>query len=212
MLLFVDNDVVIKLAEYELLTSLHGIVSKSGHRIHVLESLAYVAGLNNVKRAQKVFSTDSSIEQIKEFLDTVELARINKLSTMTLINSINEPNLDEGELTLLGCAIESDMAGFCSGDKRAIQAVNDLASIKTLSLENCIIIILEHTLKLLITAFGAGVLQQVICKPNVDKAVRLCFQGATADNLDQTILALESYINDLKNKCQSLAFVELTDF
>lgn len=212
MLLFVDNDVVIKLAEYELLLSLHEIVSNSGHVVHVLESLPYVAGVNNPIRSHKVFSTESSLEQVKQFLDKAHLARIELVSTMQLINSIDDPNLDEGELTLIGCAMESEEPGFCSGDKRAIRAVNKLVSAQTLTLDHCIIIILEHTLHMLVRALGTDVLECVIRKPNVDKAVKLCFQGATVDTIEHAISALDSYINDLKRKCPSLVFIELGDF
>ena len=210
MLLFVDNDVVIKLAEYELLISLHEIVKNSGHVVHVLESLPYVVGVYNPERAGKVFSSESSLEQMKEFLSMVQPACIKQLSTLQLINSIDDPNLDEGEMTLIGCALESNEAGFCSGDKRAIRAVNELTSAQTLTFDHCIIIILEHTLQMLINVMGAGdVFERILRKPNVDKAVKLCFQGATTDTVAHVISALESYINDLKKKCPSLTFLEL---
>ena len=150
------------------------------------------------------------MEQAKQFLDVVQPARIKQASTIKLINSIDEPNLDEGELTLIGCAIESDMPSFCSGDKRAIRAVNKLASTQALTFDNCIIIILEHTLQMLINALDTGeVIERVVCKPDVDKAIKLCFQGAAVDTIENVILALNSYINDLKNKCSSLCFLEV---
>ncbi len=213
MFLYVDNDVVIKLAEYELLISLYDIVTTLGHNVHVLESLPYVVGVNNPDRANKVFTSASSLEQIRQFLSMVQPARIMLASTLQVINSIDEPNLDEGELTLIGCAIESVEPGFCSGDKRAIRAVNKLVSAQTLTFDHCIIIILEHTLKILIHAMDVGdVFERILRKPDVDKAVKLCFQGATADTVAHVISALESYINDLKKKCPSLTFVELDSF
>lgn len=213
MFLYVDNDVVIKLAEYELLISLHNIVTQLGHDIHVLESLAYVVGMNNPDRAKNVFSSTSSIEQVRQFLSKVQPARILKASTLQVINSIDEPNLDEGELTLIGCAMESAEPGFCSGDKRAIRAVNKLASTQTLTFDHCIIIILEHTLQMIINTMDAGdVFERILRKPSVDKAVKLCFQGATVDGVEHVISALESYINDLKKKCPSLTFLEVGSF
>lgn len=207
MLLFVDNDVAIKLAEYELLLCLQEIISKSGHYIQTLDSLPYVAGIFNPNRKRNSLSNGKSLEQIKTFLSTTGTASIELASTFQLIASINDPNLDEGELTLLGCALESDNSGFCSGDKRAVQAANKLVQSKTLPLENCIIIILEHTLKILLQAHNTEeVLRKVLSNPNVDKAIGICFRGATPDTIENVFAALESYISDLKRKCDSLTF------
>lgn len=213
MILYVDNDVVIKLAEYEMLISFYDIVTQLGHNVHVLESLPFVVGVNNPERANKVFTSASSLEQVRQFLTMAQPARIVQASTLQVINSIDEPNLDEGELTLIGCAIESVEPGFCSGDKRAIRAVNNLVLTQTLTFNHCIIIILEHTLKILINAMNLGdVFERILRKPDVDKAVKLCFQGATVDTVTHVISALESYINDLKTKCPSLTFLELDSF
>lgn len=207
MLLFVDNDVAIKLAEYELLLCLQEIISNSGHHIQTLESLPYVAGIFNPNRKKNSLSNVKSLEQIKAFLATTGTASIALASTFQLIASINDPNLDEGELTLLGCALESDNSGFCSGDKRAVQAANKLVESKTLPLENCIIIILEHTLKVILKARNTEeVLSKVLGHPDVDKAIAICFRGATPDTIENVFAALESYIGDLKRKCESLTF------
>lgn len=213
MLLFVDNDVVIKLAEYGLLMSLHEIVTEAGHEIHVLNSLPYVVGVNNPSAANQVLSSQSSVEQVKKFLEVVNPASIKQATTFHIINSINDPNLDEGELTLIGCAIESDNPVLCSGDKRAIKALNNLIAAESLSFSHCIIILLEHTLQILVNSMDEDyVLKQVMRKPDVDKAIRLCFQNATSEDIDSVISGLESYINSLKMECSNLTFVELNEF
>ena len=207
MLVFIDNDVVIKLAEYELLLCIQEIISNSGHNIQTLETLPYVAGMFNQDRVKHIPSNVKALEQIKTFLESTGIASITLPSTFQLIASINDPHLDEGELTLLGCALESDTSAFCSGDKRAIQAANKLVELKILSLENCIIIILEHTFKILLKAHNTEeVIRKVLGNPNVDKAIAICFRGATLDTVDNVFAALESYIGDLKRKCDSLNF------
>lgn len=207
MLLFVDNDVAIKLAEYELLLCLQEIIANSGHDIQTLESLPYVAGLFKPTGRKNLPSNAKALEQLKAFIGKTDIASIAYPSTFQLIASINDPHLDEGELTLLGCALESDDPAFCSGDKRAIQAANKLVESKTLPLEHCIIIILEHTLKILLKIHNPEeVISKVLGKPNVDKAIGLCFRGATPDTMENVFAALESYIGDLKRKCDSLTF------
>lgn len=207
MLVFIDNDVAIKLAEYELLLCIQEIIYNSGHTIQTLESLPYVAGIFNPGRVKHLPLNAKALEQIKTFLELTGIASITLPSTFQLITSINDPHLDEGELTLLGCALEAGTSAFCSGDKRAIQAANKLAELKTLSLENCIIIILEHTLKMLLKVHNTEeVIRKVLGNPTVDKAIAICFRGATPDTVDNIVAALESYIDDLKTKCGSLTF------
>lgn len=209
MWLFVDNDVVLKLAKYELLLSFQDIVHKQGHRIFILESLPFVAGFNNSQRASKVFGDSTGLQDVMLFWERVERASIEMVSTFQLINSISDPNLDEGELTLLGCALESEAPGFCSGDKRAIKAADRLVSSQKLSIGHCVIIIMEHILQIILASIDVReVLEKILKKPGVDTAIRLCFQGASVDSIHEVVLALESYISDLKKHCPTLLFLE----
>lgn len=212
MLVFVDNDVVVKLAEYQLLLPLHDIITQSDHEMRVLNSLPYVTGINDSSATNRVLSSHSSVEQVRKFLTVVQYASIKQASTLALINSVNEPNLDEGELTLIGCAMESAKPGFCSGDKRAIKAVNKLTAARSLSFNHCIIILLEHTLQILVNSMDKKyVLKQVMRKPEADVAIRLCFQNATPEKIADVISGLESYINSLKRECPHLTFAEVSE-
>lgn len=207
--LFIDNDVIIKLAEYDLLAPAKDILLSNGYQIYVLDSLPFVAGLNNPKRAAKVFTDDSSIIAVSEFLQYAKFAELSNISTFTLLESLDVPNLDAGELVLIGCAVEVEEAGFFSGDKRAISAINSCVENRVFELQHCLIILFEEAIKILLSCYSTDdVILKIQSKPSVDKTATLCFRGVELSTVQLAIDALQSYINHTQSHCDSLMFLD----
>lgn len=72
--LFFDNDIVIKLAEYELLDTLLDLLNDRNCKTFILPTLGFVAGLNNTKRATKVFSSIDKVPSIQRLIDRSSVA------------------------------------------------------------------------------------------------------------------------------------------
>lgn len=210
MKVFIDNDVVIKLAEYELLLPFLDIIESNGHNICVLEALYFVAGLHRKHSQSQRFSSLEIEDTVRTFWERVSVAEISFSETFNLINSVDDPNLDPGELVLIGCAHESEESGLCSGDKRAIEATNNCVEVNIFSLSNCEVVSLEIALKILLHCYcPATVIHKVQQKQTVDSALRLCFRNASVDELGALVCAIDSYVNHLTSKCPSLTFFEI---
>lgn len=208
MEVFFDNDVVIKLAEYELLDALIDLMAQCDMTTFVLPTLGFVAGLNNPKRAEKLFSSADKLVVIKRLIETSGIAEIRQTATIQLVSQLSAPGLDPGELTLIACATEvSGTAGIITGDKRAIQVLNNVTELTKL-LKHCLIILLEHVVRHLINALEpAFVISKVEAKPDIDTALRVCFKGKSVSALSQIHDGLNSYIRDVESNCNHLKFI-----
>jgi len=208
MKVFIDNDVVIKLAKYNLLGSFGDILEQYGHTPYLLDSLPYVCRIH-----QGTFEVLSNAEEhgcVSTFINSAQVATIKSLETINIIGQIDDPNLDAGELVLLGCVKESCDANFCSGDKRAIVAIDQHVKGGNIQLFDYSIATLEQAIKFMLACHcSTTVINKIKSKPNVDAALKACFREASVDRLENTFGALDSYINHIKSQCSALVFSEL---
>lgn len=206
--IFFDNDVVLKLAEYELLDALIDLMEQCNITKFVLPTLGFVAGLNNPKRAEKLFSSSDKLVAVKRLIDTSGIAEIHQTATVQLVSQLSVPGLDPGELTLIACATEvAGTAGIITGDKRAIQVLNNVTELTKL-LKHCLIILLEHVVRQLINSLDpAFVISRIEAKSDIDTALRVCFKGKSVSALSQIHDGLNSYIRDVESNCNNLKFI-----
>lgn len=207
MEVFFDNDVVLKLAEYELLDAFLDLLDHCACQTFILPTLSFVAGINNPKRAAKIFSSEDKLTAIQRLVDKSKIAEMRKAETVRLANSINVPNLDPGELALIACVTESDAeTGLVTGDKRAVQALNNITDLTGL-LTQCWIIMLEHIVRyMLVKLDPVLIIEKIQHKPHLDVSLRICFKGKTLEAIEQIIEALNSYTYDIEKNCEKLTF------
>lgn len=208
MEVFVDNDVIIKLAQYDLLDGLLNIAKGKGITWVVLDSLYYVIGIENPAQAAKYFANGDVPRSILKLLDESKYASLESLEANILFTTLNEPMLDAGELILMICASEADHSGVFSGDKRALRAVHKLVGDNKMNLSDCIFISLECAIKVLLIQSDANdVIRKIRNNPHVDKALTNCFRCDEVQIVD----GIDSYIRDLEKMCHNLRFMQTTN-
>ena len=203
---FVDNDVVIKLAQYDLLDTLLDIAKEKGISWVVLDSLYYVIGVENPTQAAKLFPNGSIPRSIHKLLDASKYASLESLQANILFASLNEPFLDAGELILMICASEVEGSGIFTGDKRALNATHKLVGDNKIDLSDCVFISLECAIKILLIQGDANdVIQKIRNNSHVDKALTNCFR---CPEEGQIVEGIESYIKDLEKACHNIRFIQ----
>lgn len=203
---YIDNDVVIKLAQYDLLQELTQCLSHNGNQFFVLETLYYVARLNDLTPPTMFDSTESG-QRALDFYNSCKKAEITSTQIANLIQQIDTPNLDEGELILIGCAMENGHSPVVTGDKRAVYATDQLAN-SIVRLQTCKFIILERALRFILKHCDHNVIfTKIQNKPDIDKALSICFKNNGSLSLEDVNRALDSYINHEKSRCQHISVI-----
>jgi len=205
--LYIDNDIVFKLAEYGLLKSFRELVESRNYKIYVLDTLPYIAGFEKASVANRVFKYEGSLDSVREFFKLVSIAKISEQENLDFISRIDHPNLDAGELYLFGCVLESNQSKFLTGDKRAIVALDSFIGLKKITVNQCEIAFLELVLQAMLNcASPEDVISKVKPMEDVDSSIKLCFSNASIENLSSISAALNSYIDHLTSKCEHLNF------
>lgn len=203
--IFTDNDVIFKLARYDLLTVVLELFQSQNYVFRYLDALPYVAGVNAPQRATKIGLTSAQIGSIEHFIAHSAPVEISDKQVLEIIAQLHDPNLDAGELILTFGAQENQPAGLFTGDKRAIKVINRMQQDAIFYLEDCQILVLEEAIRILMRC---GNREQVITRiqscPTVDKSLDICFR-----NVNTVDEALQSYIQQTVNPCAALTFVQL---
>lgn len=205
--IFTDNDVIFKLARYELLTQCVDMFNSHNYMFRYLDALPYIAGINQPSRANKMGFESTHVQSIKYFVDKSMPVIISDEQALEVIAQLRTPHLDAGELILTFGAQENKPAGLFTGDKRAINVINRMQKNALFALDDCQVLLLEEAIRIIMRC---GDREQIIThiqsRPHVDKSLDICFR-----NLASVDDALQSYIQNVVTKCTSLAFVQLEE-
>lgn len=204
MLHLVDNDVVVKLARWDLLNTT--VKYWGGHHcIRRIGSLLYsVCHPDKPKKALSRCGTQDAIERIKEFIRSVEPIPLPQdIGTLAVLNDIG--GLDEGEALLLAfCTHEPNSWSF-TGDKRAIEA---LASASTAHHIRRLLEGRIYCLEQLVAQLCFEEAHDTICgKIRNDKAADTavsCAIGSSPNSLEAVLEGLRNYYENLQAKCGGL--------
>jgi hypothetical protein len=196
--LFVDNDVILKLAQYGLLHRLLELFSaRTGTtEIFVLDSAQYK--LLPKRGPLELCKTESAAAQITAFLDSATKLTPEAID-LELVEVLNAaPGIDPGEALLFAGAANSEEGRVLTGDKRALLglAEQDLEQISPL-LSNKVI-----TLEALIQGFvqlDHHTTQHCIrTNPRVDKALTNVFGVSIAAAEESIHAGLASYVGHVR--------------
>lgn len=202
--IFVDNDVVIKLAEYDLLSSVVEIALEHGMDIFVLDSLPYVVGLAGGSKKKRI--GDSAMAAVENLLQHTKFAAPKDISVFHKLDDMRYSSLDAGELALLVCAGERENSGFFTGDKRALKSLSRLIEQEQFTLSGCVVITLEKAVSILLKCRkGSEVARKIKARPEIDKALTLCF---CSDSEESIWCGLSSYESEMARACQQLSFFQ----
>lgn len=196
--LLIDNDVIIKLAQYELIDKLLGCFKIEHSDVYILEELKYVAKLSDPVAGEKFFGSPEALMMAISFYESSNLAEIQSAEIANFIFSLERPDLDQGEQLLLGCLIENENAKLFSGDKRAIRAISKLKVEGIIDIGHHKLLVLEVAIHRLIGCVGFEyVSSKIRLRPDVDTAISICFGRTNPSSFESVLEGLSSYIDDL---------------
>jgi hypothetical protein len=199
---FFDNDVIIKLSQYDLLEELTVAFGNNLSAFYLLPTYEFVTFHHNDEKALKLFKKIEAAHRSRAFYLSCNRAEISDHKIMNTIIKLEQPNLDAGELILLGCVMENDSSAMVSGDKRALKEIDRIISERVIEPVNAKFVIVEMAIKSIIEVYGFDhVCSKVRLHPSVDKAITNCFGKQSKSTEENAMAGLMSYISDLQRKC-----------
>jgi hypothetical protein len=201
----VDNDILMKGACYDLLDELLSQTASSTNLLGILGATRFVVAKKIRKRVLRgdkeaaVTSLEAFIQRVTIVEPTSEEQRM--AADFELAAQRAGVALDTGESQLCAVLIIRAVRQLYTGDKRAIQAMQDLleADTRLISLGNKVKC-LEQLVLQSITEGNVSLFRATICsEPETDMALTICFSCTSKSvSLEEISHALNSYIDDLR--------------
>ena len=209
MALLVDNDVVDKLAELDLLQEAGEILRSRFGSLVILDTLKYKLCPKKLsKRKKRNATVMSRIEMfIKE--DIIEISP--EVKAEFLLHAIESTGgLDVGEMQLLQVLLDKESDMLFTGDKRFLKALVSVDSLNEhLEQVSERFICFEQIICFLIMELGFEFikdkfLQALDAGIQVDRALKICFEGQRNAVEERVTEALNSYITSLRKESGQL--------
>ena len=178
MIAIIDNDVILKLARWDLLSELTTLLGGDGKRIYYL-STCIPALCGRPARMKRTGCDQASAERIRNFCSSANTLRaIPKASTLELLAGI--PEIDVGEVQIFAISsVDADAITYM-GDKRSLVALAATPAARSVAL------LLAGRVKCLEQVIGELILQSDVeivgqrvlaCRPIADTAITIAFSG-----------------------------------
>jgi hypothetical protein len=199
--LFVDNDVILKLAQYGILEHLTALFTGPVDLI-ALDSAKYK--LLPKRNRLELCKTEVVASRVEAFLDAAIPASSEPVDVELLERLNGSPGIDTGEALLFAAAASADNARVLTGDKRALTGLVELLDTHCAQLLAGKIIMLEALLQGF-TQIDPGHTQYVVrLNPTVDKALTNVFGVSAPASVDSVLAGLESYKGHVKKALGNL--------
>jgi len=212
--LLIDNDIVLKLAQLDLLDSATPLLNGKYGDLQVLRTLRYKFCPNNeVKRARlaKKYTKDI-LTRLMAFID-MHVSEVDcEVTDASLINAMasSDDGLDIGEMQLLQALIESDESSMFTGDKRFLRALaNDHNVVVHSDKLNQSFICFEQIIIFLINELGFDFVKHKYILAlkaglSIDTTLRMCFEGQELAEEQRVTENLSVHVGYLKVTTESL--------
>lgn len=203
MKIFLDNDIIIKLASLDLLDLFSSLLRDEDAGVACLASLPYRLARKPLEaHAQtRVVGFVSSCRK----LDRAYLAELEiDLDNQELLYTC--PGIDAGEAQLLSAALAEPDAVVLTGDKRCLKAL--CQSSVTMPLVPKLqgrVLILEQVMIIMISTFGFDdVKVRALSGVHCDTAIRASFGSGLKAEEGNVISTLQSYVREIDNCCPGI--------
>lgn len=202
----IDNDILFKAACYDAFDAILLQVVSSPSMAGVLGAAKYVA-----RRAITVGSLkgnpDEALERLESFIDSASVVEPTEEEQRLAADferaaQVAGVALDAGESQLSAVLIVRSLRWLCTGDKRAIEAMEHLLPHAEKLNVLCGKIICLEQLAIKAISLDVTAFRQAVCsEPEVDKTLTICFSCSASEiTVDDIYPGLTSYINDLRSK------------
>ncbi|WP_272578463.1 hypothetical protein [Providencia sp. PROV260] len=195
MIVLSDNDVILKLAQCDLLQYLPDILSENPNDIYVSPTAKFQLLPKSPEKAIRKCGTKEIYERVERFLNDVRI--IDEIKNEQLLRELEEiPHIDIGEQQLLASCVEKPESLFMTGDKRCLKAVmehqNIVATVHARLINS--VVTFESALLLSVELLGfSNFLTQIKHNPKMDGMLNLAMRSTEHE---QVCECLFSYTRD----------------
>lgn len=209
----IDNDVIIKMACYDLLDLAMNAVGEDS-KFSTLGAAKFVA-MSRISKSPEIRDRERARNALDRFLQVADELEptANEISLATEIEELaiaEGAELDVGESQLCAIVATRSFTLLITGDKRAIRGAGRLLTRSSLiaALAGKILCLEQLVLKILDSSRADHVRLKVCSEPAVDKSLAICF-GCSRLDRDVTELTegLDSYIRSVRDTAPSLLYV-----
>lgn len=180
-----DNDVILKLAQCNLLSQLPAIFNQQPDQVFINPSARFQLLHRNPDKAIAKCGSQAIYEKVGEFLGAVR--DIGEVQDDDLLNTLaGIPYIDAGEQQLLAACMENAGSIFMTGDRRCLTAVMENQE-KIPQLHGRLIdsvVTFESALLLSVECLGfQAVHDELIFNPKPDSMLQMALRGAGAESV-----------------------------
>ena len=203
--LFIDNDVVLKLAIYDLLQSLPELFADQAEPVDliVLDSARYK--LLPRRNRHELCGTEEVAARIESFLRQATILSLDVVD-LDLFDALNaSPGIDPGEALLFSGAAKFSQARVLTGDKRALGGLATQGCLGITEALNGKIIVMEALMQGFADLDHCRVQKSVRANPKADKALTNAFGVESPASVDSVREGLESYRKIVRKSIGGLA-------
>lgn len=214
MALLIDNDIVHKLAQLDLLTDAVTLLKEIYGDLKVLDTLRYKFCHPNHQRREKNDKKYNQIviKRIETFLDSDKVEEISvTVNDSLLLDAMNSlESLDVGEMQLLQSLFNEKENLLFTGDKRFLKALTKAELLqsklvevekKFISFEQIISFLID---KLSFEKIKEHYISSLNLNVTLDASLRTCFSKRDKAILSEVLQTLDMYIEDLKKETGNL--------
>ncbi|HIH5151790.1 MAG: hypothetical protein RSA68_15505 [Hafnia sp.] len=180
MIVLSDNDVILKLAQCNLLSQLPVIFNQPPEQIFINPAARFQLLPKSHEKAIRKCGSQEVYEQVGAFIETVQdIPEVQNSELIELLGSV--PGIDIGEQLLLASCIENPEAIFMTGDRRCLSAIVANQPALDLVHQRLIDAVVTFESSLLLCVNGltqAQVYAQLIANPMPDGMLRMALANA----------------------------------
>lgn len=203
----VDNDILMKSACYGLLEQLLSPASQDGGNFGILGAARFVIR-KAIEKAVLQGDRALALDRFEAFINSVhEIEPTDEEQVLAakfeLAAQLAGVALDTGESQLCAVMIVRGLGWLYTGDKRAIQALDDLIELENQLASVCgKLVCLEQLFVGSLVDENFDSIRAAVCsEPGMDRALSVCFSCTSkAANLEIVREGLNSYIGDLRKR------------
>lgn len=202
MVVLADNDILFKLAAYNLLDAFPNVLGVSRASIRVLGTLPHVARKNPDVQRQYDAAT---IDRVLDFADGLASPDAAAIPTDVLAPLNQLEDMDPGEALLFADATQHSPCRIVTGDKNCLRALYASDCGDVIDAVSGCVVCLEQLFLWYVAADFAVVRERVVSTPGVDRVLNdvVFSQGADTPK-DGAVTALHSYREELRDTTGTL--------
>lgn len=182
MIVLSDNDVILKLAQCNLLSQLPVIFGRSPENIFINPAARYQLLPKNSDKAIRKCGSQVVFEQLEDFIQSVQdIPVVQNSHLIEVLGGVS--GIDIGEQLLLASCIENPNAIFMTGDRRCLCAIAKNQPTLTVIHQRLLDAVVTFESSLLLCIHGtnqAHVYQNLVNNPKPDGMLKLALSNAGA--------------------------------